>query len=59
MTGEMNVNSTPEISRGIAAAVADGTCRVLDGLAHGAPIEDPGRVADALRTFMAREQAHV
>jgi len=59
MTGEKDVNSTPEMSRGIAAAVADGTCLVLDGLAHGAPIEDPGRVADALRRFMAKEQAHV
>jgi len=59
MTGGEDVNSTPEMSRSIAAAVADGTCLILEGLAHGASIEDPGRVAGALRTFMAREQAHV
>jgi len=59
VTGENDVNSTPEMSRKIAAAVADGTCRILEDLAHGAPIEDPGRVAEALRTFMAREQTHV
>jgi len=59
MTGENDVNSTPEMSSGIAASVADGRCLILENLAHGAPIEDPGRVADALRTFMAKEQAHV
>ena len=53
LTAEHDINSTPAMSRALARAVPGGAALVLDGLAHGAPIEAPDRVADAIFDFAA------
>ena len=53
MTAEHDINSTPAMSRALAQAIPDARALVLDGLAHGAPIEAPDRVADAIHSFAA------
>ena len=57
MTAEHDANSTPAMSHALARAIPDARALVLDGLAHGAPIEAPGRVADAIFDFVAGLQA--
>lgn len=57
LTGALDVNSTPAMSRAIADAVADGRHIVLSGLAHGAPIEAPECIADTLHRFFLEETA--
>ncbi len=52
MTAEHDINSTPAMSRALAEAIPDARALVLDGLAHGAPIEAPERVADAISGFV-------
>ncbi len=54
MTAEHDINSTPAMSRALARTIPDSRALVLDGLAHGAPIEAPERVADAIFDFAAR-----
>ena len=57
MTADGDTNSTPEMSSAIADDVQNGRAVILDGLAHGAPIEDPVRVAGALQEFLNEGQA--
>ncbi len=57
LTGDLDSNSTPAMSRAIADAVADGRHAVLPELAHGAPIEAPERVAETLHRFFLEETA--
>ena len=52
MTAEHDINSAPAMSRALAEAIPDARALVLDGLAHGAPIEAPERVADAISGFV-------
>lgn len=52
MTAERDINSTPAMSRELARAIPNARALVLDGLAHGAPIEAPDRVADAISAFV-------
>ncbi len=54
MTAEQDINSTPAMSHALAETIPDARALVLDGLAHGAPIEAPERVADAIFDFAAR-----
>ena len=54
MTAEHDINSTPAMSRALARVIPNAAALVLGGLAHGAPIEAPERVADAIHTFAAR-----
>lgn len=53
MTAEHDINSTPAMSRALASVIPNARALVLDGLAHGAPIEAPERVADAIWEFVA------
>ena len=53
LTAEHDANSTPAMSRELARAIPDARALVLDGLAHGAPIEAPERVAEAIQDFVA------
>ncbi len=53
MTAEHDANSTPAMSRALARVLPNATALVLDGLAHGAPIEAPERVAGAILEFAA------
>ena len=52
LTAEHDINSTPAMSQGLARVIPNARALVLDGLAHGAPIEAPDRVADALLEFV-------
>ena len=54
VTAERDINSTPAMSRELARVIPDARALVLDGLAHGAPIEAPERVADAISEFVGR-----
>lgn len=58
MTGGRDVNSTADMCRQIADEVQNGTHLIFDDLAHGAPVEDPKRVADAIRAFMMKDDTH-
>lgn len=51
VTADGDANSTPAMSYAIANSVSDGRAINWDGLAHGAPIEDPNRVAKTLKEF--------
>ena len=51
VTADGDANSTPVMSHAIADAVPDGRAEIWAGLAHGAPIEDPTRVAKTLKEF--------
>ena len=53
LTAEHDINSTPAMSRALAQTIPNARALVLDGLAHGAPIEAPERVADAIFDFVA------
>lgn len=50
-TANGDANSTPAMSYAIANSVSDGRAIIWDGLAHGAPLEDPDRVATTLKEF--------
>ena len=52
MTAEHDINSTPAMSRELARVIPDAKALVLDGLAHGAPIEAPERVGHAILEFV-------
>ena len=52
MTAEHDINSTPAMSRALARVIPNAAALVLDNLAHGAPIEAPERVADAIYDFV-------
>ncbi len=54
LTAEHDINSTPAMSLELARVIPNARALVLDGLAHGAPIEAPERVADAIFDFAAR-----
>lgn len=51
MTGRAEPNSTPEMSRQMAALTPHGSARVLDGAAHMMPMTHPDAVASELMTF--------
>jgi len=51
-TADGDLNSTPSMSIEIADSVQDGRAVIWDGLAHGAPIEAPARVAQTLKEFL-------
>ena len=53
LTAEHDINSTPAMSHALARTIPDARALVLGGLAHGAPIEAPDRVADAMYNFAA------
>lgn len=48
MTGSNDPGSTPAMTEAIAAAVPNGRAKILDGLHHVPPIEDPDRFSNAL-----------
>ena len=52
MTAEGDQNSTPAMTEALAARIPGALALVLDGVAHGAPVEDPNRTADALLAFL-------
>lgn len=51
VTADGDGNSTPPMSQAIAKVSQHGRSVVWNGLAHGAPIEDPERVAATLKEF--------
>ena len=55
VTADGDGNSTPAMSQDIADGVYDGRVVIWDGLAHGAPIEAPRRVAETLKDFFKKE----
>ena len=55
MTGELDVGSTPEMATALAGVVPNGQARVLDGLHHLPPIEEPDVFATALTDFLEME----
>ena len=55
MTGELDVGSTPSMTRALAAAIPNSTARVLDSLHHVPPIEAPRTFAGALLDFFEPE----
>ncbi len=54
MTAEHDINSTPAMSHALAETIPYARALVLGDLAHGAPIEAPARVADAIFEFVAK-----
>lgn len=56
MTGAREPNSTPGMSRAMAALVPDGAAEVIDGAAHMMPMTHPDQVTRALRDFAGRCQ---
>ena len=52
LTAEYDINSTPAMSRALARTIPNARAHVLNDLAHGAPIEAPERVADAIAEFV-------
>ena len=55
MTGELDPGSTPAMSRALATAVSAGQVRILAGLHHLPPVEEPSTFASALLEFFDRE----
>ena len=55
MTGELDPGSTPAMSRALATAVTGGQVRILAGLHHLPPVEEPSTFAGALLEFFDRE----
>ncbi len=55
MTGELDTGSTPSMTRALAAAIPNGTARVLESLHHLPPIEAPRTFAGALLEFFDPE----
>ena len=55
MTGELDPGSTPAMSRALATAVTGGQVRILAGLHHLPPVEEPSTFASALLEFFDRE----
>ena len=55
MTGELDPGSTPAMSRALATAVSGGQVRILAGLHHLPPVEEPSTFTGALLEFFDRE----
>ena len=55
MTGELDPGSTPAMSRALATAVTGAQVRILAGLHHLPPVEEPSTFAGALLEFFDRE----
>jgi len=53
LTAANDANSTPVMSKAMARVIPNATAHVLEGLAHGAPIESPARVAAVLNPFLS------
>jgi len=53
MTAEHDANSTPAMSMALAKVIPGAEAYVLEGLAHGAPIEAPERVALVIKEFLS------
>ena len=53
-TGELDAGSTPFMSQEMATEIPGARCEIFDGLAHGAPVEDPARVTDLIRRALLR-----
>ena len=53
MTGELDSNSSPAMSRAMAAAAPQGRCELLPGLRHMMSLTDPVEVNTRLRAFWA------
>lgn len=51
MTGEHDVGSNPRMTRDLARALPRACARVAPGQRHMLPVEEPGTVAAALRSF--------
>ena len=58
ITGGLDLGSTPEMSRRLAAAVPNGRSVVVPNVRHMLPIEDPDALCDSVVTFIG-ENAHV
>jgi pimeloyl-ACP methyl ester carboxylesterase len=57
MTGELDPNSTPAMSRAMAAAAPNGRCEVLPGERHMMPMTAPEAVNARLRAFFDSTQS--
>jgi len=55
MTGELDPGSTPAMSRALATAVTGAQVRILAGLHHLPPVEEPSTFAGALLEFFDQE----
>ncbi len=55
MTGELDVGSTVQMSRAMAAQIPDAHLQILPGLRHLPPVEAPEIFADALLKFLNPE----
>ncbi|MCU6615651.1 alpha/beta fold hydrolase [Achromobacter sp. 77] len=53
MTGEHDVGSNPRMTRDLARALPRACARVAPGQRHMLPVEEPGTVAAALRSFVS------
>lgn len=54
MTAEFDANSSPAMSRAMAARVAGSSAKVIPGARHMMTVTDPHRVNEALRDFLER-----
>lgn len=59
MTGEHDVGSNPRMTRELARALPRACARVTPDQRHMLPVEDPGTVAAALRSFVLAHPAQV
>lgn len=57
MTGEHDVGSNPRMTRELARALPRACARVAPGQRHMLPVEEPGTVAAALRSFVSAHSA--
>jgi pimeloyl-ACP methyl ester carboxylesterase len=57
MTGEHDVGSNPRMTRDLARALPRACARVAPGQRHMLPVEEPGTVAAALRSFVSAHPA--
>lgn len=55
LTGELDANSTPEMTRTMAAAAPLGRAVVIEGHRHMVNLTAPERVTDAMQTWLGRE----
>ena len=53
LTAEFDANSTPAMSQALASEMPNAQAHILEGLAHGAPIEAPERVANIIEIFLS------
>ena len=54
MTGARDSGSTPAMSRALAAEIPGAELEILEGLAHLALVEDAGKVAESILTFLSK-----